>query len=114
MPASTSEDPNLMTWAQYLKEEDDQHACSSSDDEDDFRGDSLNDADWDGQGGGIHRPEAAGAHYRLYKTVQPAKGHSTAHRSGNTATTGTETKPANQRTSQHSPCSLYVSESRGI
>jgi hypothetical protein len=40
------EDPNMLSWAQYLKE------SESSDSGDDFRDDSLNDADWDGQAGG--------------------------------------------------------------
>jgi len=88
MAASASRDPNMITWAQYLKDEEGQQASSSSDDEDDFRGDSLNDADWDGQGRGIRRHAAAGAHDRLYKTVQPAKGHSAEHRGGNTPSTG--------------------------
>lgn len=50
MASNAAEDPNRITWAQYLKEEDDNK--TSSEDEDDFRGDSLNDADWDGQGRG--------------------------------------------------------------
>jgi hypothetical protein len=50
MASNAAEDPNRITWAQYLKEEDDNH--SSDEEEDDFRGDSLNDADWDGQGRG--------------------------------------------------------------
>jgi hypothetical protein len=49
MASNAAEDPNRITWAQYLKEEDDK---TSSEEEDDFRGDSLNDADWDGQGRG--------------------------------------------------------------
>lgn len=51
MAGNVAEDPNMVTWAQYLKEDNEQ--ASSSGDEDDFRGDSLNDADWDGQGRGI-------------------------------------------------------------
>jgi hypothetical protein len=50
MAGSAAEDPNRITWAQYLKEEDDNQ--TSSEDDDDFRGDSLNDADWNGQGRG--------------------------------------------------------------
>jgi hypothetical protein len=50
MARNITEDPNRITWAQYLKEEDDNK--STSEEEDDFRGDSLNDADWDGQGRG--------------------------------------------------------------
>jgi hypothetical protein len=42
----TQDDPNLVSWAQYLHDSDNEN---SSESEDDFRGDSLNDADWDGQ-----------------------------------------------------------------
>lgn len=45
-----TDDPNMVSWTQYLQEPDDEN---SSESEDDFRGDSLNDADWDGQGKGI-------------------------------------------------------------
>jgi hypothetical protein len=45
-------DPNMITWAQYLREEQ-QTSSDVDDDDDDFRGDSLNDADWDGQGRGF-------------------------------------------------------------
>jgi hypothetical protein len=38
-----------VSWAQYLHHSDNEN---SSESEDDFRGDSLNDADWDGQGKG--------------------------------------------------------------
>jgi hypothetical protein len=56
MPPSTglpqrpsTSDPNMLSWSQYLHDSDDEN---SSESEDDFRGDSLNDADWDGQGRG--------------------------------------------------------------
>ena len=48
---STTNDPNMLSWSQYLHESDDEN---SSESEEDFRGDSLNDADWDGQGRGLH------------------------------------------------------------
>src|SRR5271170_399955 len=41
-------DPNMISWSQYLKDDSDNE--KDSEDEDDFRGDSLNDVDWDGQG----------------------------------------------------------------
>jgi hypothetical protein len=41
-------DPNLISWSQYLQDDSDNENSSGS--EDHFRGDSLNDADWDGQG----------------------------------------------------------------
>ena len=47
---SSMSDPNMLSWSQYLHDSDDEN---SSESEDDFRGDSLNDADWDGQGRGI-------------------------------------------------------------
>ena len=50
MAKDATDDPNRITWAQYLKEEDINR--TSSDEDDDFRGDSLNDVDWDGQGRG--------------------------------------------------------------
>ena len=43
------DDANMLSWAQYLQDSE-----SSSDSEDDFRGDSLNDADWDGQARGTN------------------------------------------------------------
>ena len=56
MPSSTGmahnsfqNDPNMLSWSQYLHDSDNEN---SSESEDDFRGDSLNDADWDGQGRG--------------------------------------------------------------
>jgi len=61
-------DPNMVSWEQYLKEEEDEESS-----EDDFRGDSLNDADWDGQSGGIFEQGRSGANGRLYKTVQPTE-----------------------------------------
>jgi hypothetical protein len=45
-------DPNMLSWAQYLQDD-----SESSDSENDFRGDSLNDADWDGQGRGLPLPD---------------------------------------------------------
>ena len=50
MAQDVHDDPNLISWSQYLHHSDDEN---SSESEDDFRGDSLNDADWDGQGRGI-------------------------------------------------------------
>ena len=44
----SQDDPNMISWSQYLRE--DSGNEDSSESEDDFRGDSLNDADWDGQG----------------------------------------------------------------
>ena len=38
----------MISWSQYLQDDSDKEESSGS--EDDFRGDSLNDADWDGQG----------------------------------------------------------------
>lgn len=49
-PGIENEDPNMISWSQYLYDSDDEN---SSESEDDFRDDSLNDADWDGQGRGI-------------------------------------------------------------
>ena len=37
----------MISWSQYLQDDSDNEDSSTS--EDDFRGDSLNDADWDGQ-----------------------------------------------------------------
>jgi hypothetical protein len=51
-PSARQDDPNLLSWSQYLHDSEDEHTSQS---EDDFRGDSLNDADWDGQGRG-HTP----------------------------------------------------------
>lgn len=51
MKANVDDDPNMLSWAQYLHDSDNE---PSSDTEDDFRGDLLNDTDWDGQRGGIH------------------------------------------------------------
>ena len=48
----TQDDPNMVSWAQYLHDSDNENTSES---EDDFRGDSLNDADWDGQGRGSHK-----------------------------------------------------------
>src|SRR5277367_2442714 len=45
---SLQDDPNMISWSQYLQDDSDNE--NSSESEDDFRGDSLNDADWDGQG----------------------------------------------------------------
>ena len=44
------QDPNAFTWSQYLQDSEDNESTES---EDDFRGDTLNDADWDNQGGGM-------------------------------------------------------------
>jgi hypothetical protein len=38
----------MISWSQYLQDDSDNENSSGS--EEDFRGDSLNDADWDGQG----------------------------------------------------------------
>lgn len=46
---SFQNDPNMLSWSQYLHDSDNENPSES---EDDFRGDSLNDADWDGQGRG--------------------------------------------------------------
>ena len=47
----------MISWAQYLQDQSD-NDLSSSDDQttDDFRGDSLHDADWDGQSKGFPFP----------------------------------------------------------
>jgi hypothetical protein len=44
-----NDDPNMLSWSQYLHDSDKE---TPSDSEDDFRGDNLNDADWDGQSRG--------------------------------------------------------------
>lgn len=49
--SSSTSDPNMLSWSQYLLDSDNEN---SSESDDDFRGDSLNDADWDGQGRGMH------------------------------------------------------------
>jgi len=40
----------MLSWSQYLQDSDKEDGSES---DDDFRDDSLNDADWDGQSGGI-------------------------------------------------------------
>ena len=47
------DDPNMLSWAQVLREYEQDDLPSSESEEDDFRGDSLNDADWEGQGRGF-------------------------------------------------------------
>jgi len=49
--SSNNDDPNMLSWSQYLQDSDKEDGSES---DDDFRDDSLNDADWDGQSGGIH------------------------------------------------------------
>jgi len=62
---SFQNDPNMLSWSQYLHDSDDEN---SSESEDDFRGDSLNDADWDGQGRGTIYLSYSFIN-RFYKTV---------------------------------------------
>jgi hypothetical protein len=48
-----NKDPNVFSWSQYLEENDSEDDSGpSSGPEEDFRGDILNDADWDTQGTG--------------------------------------------------------------
>lgn len=50
--ATEASDPNMISWADYMARNASDNDLSASDSEDDFRGDTLNDADWDGQHGG--------------------------------------------------------------
>jgi hypothetical protein len=54
MAPTEGSDPNMISWSDYMAQNASDNGTTSSDSEDDFRGDSLNDADWEGQSGGMY------------------------------------------------------------
>lgn len=108
-PEVLDKDPNMLSWAEYLHDSD--IDTTSSDSEDDFRGDSLNDADWDGQENGT-LPSHLGLMSRLHKTIQSSEDYHPKLRTGNTFVAGSEAEPSSYCVGRGSAPSIYLPQNR--